>query len=57
MKTLLQFISLITLSACTSIKEYENESYPESKAAWMPVNPENFGKPEVQRLAEGAIGK
>ena len=51
MKHLLFMILGIQLCACSSVKEYESDVFPEGK--WYPVNPEHFGKTEAQRLIEG----
>lgn len=56
MKIVLIILMLLT-SACSSVKSYENESFPDSKAVWNPINPENFSKTEAQRIYEGSIGK
>lgn len=50
------FIVVLTLSlqACTSTKVYENESFPDESASWLPVNPEFFSLTEAQRIFEGS---
>lgn len=51
MKKTIGLMMLCILSGCSSVTNYENPAFPTGE--WQPVNPEHFGKNEVQRLYEG----
>ena len=44
---------MMFLSGCSSVKTYENEVFPQGE--WRAVNPQYFGKTEVQRILEGRM--
>lgn len=48
------FLLAAILSGCSKIS-HESDVFPNGE--WQPVNPEHFGKPEIQRIYEGEIPK
>lgn len=50
------FVLLITsllITSCSSVETYESDVFPDG--AWIPINPEYFGKEEALRIYEGKI--